>query len=330
MGLARPKTKAQQATRSTSSEQAATRHEHAGEAITLADALDRWYTSLRAGTSVKSERTIAAYRYGTDKLLAHVGATRSVQAVQAEDIEALLAALKARGLSDGGRAVVYRPVKSFFRWAVKRGLVTKSPVEDVVAPRPAAKPIAFVTEEEWAAILATTITRSRWAFRAWRDRAILLMLATTGARLSEVATLRLSDVDVVARTILVKGKGDKDRVLPLLDDAYAALDVYLKDHRPRSPFASTTDALWLASRGPLTSNGVAQMVAERGRDAGVKRRVHPHELRHRAIAGWLRAGMPQPLVMALSGHSTPAMLTRYGAHTRQEDAMAFLRGLGAA
>jgi integrase len=71
-------------------------------------------------------------------------------------------------------------------------------------------------------------------------------------------------------------------------------------------------------------------VAERGKEAGLTRRVHPHELRHRFVAKALAGGMPGPLVMALSGHSTPSMLNRYGAHTRSEDAMAFLRGMAAA
>jgi site-specific recombinase XerD len=325
VALTRPKTKA--ATRSSTNEQTATRSTSSEQTVTLAEALDRWYTSLAAGESVKSPKTLKAYRYGTDKLVAAVGATRYLHSVQAEDVEALLAELKARGITPGGRALVFRPIRTFFRWCVKRGLLASSPVEGMVAPKAPATPVEFVTDAEFAAILATTETRSRWAFRAYRDRAILLMLATTGARLSEVADLKLSDLDLAGQRFIVKGKGGKDRVLPLLPDTLAALQRYLDDHRPRSPFSGITDALWLAPRGALTSNGIAQLVAERGKAAGLKRRVHPHELRHRAIAGWLRQGMPDSLVMALSGHSTHAMLNRYGAHTRQEDAIAMLRGL---
>ena len=337
MGLARPQTKAQQAaTRNVGSEQAdhsVTNGQTApngADGITLAEALDRWYTSMAAGESVKSPRTITAYQYGTDKLVHSVGSERLLAAITAEDVEALLADLKARGITPGGRALVFRPIRTFFRWAVGRKLLSSSPVEGMAAPKAPAAPVEFVTDAEFERIVKTTEHRTRWAFRARRDRAILLMLATTGARLSEVADLKVGDIDLSGQRFVVHGKGGKDRILPLLPEALAALDAYLTLERPRSPFSGATDALWLAPKGALTSNGIAQLVAQRGKAAGLKRRIHPHELRHRAIAGWLRAGMPDSLVMALSGHSTHAMLARYGAHTRQEDAISMLRGLSGA
>ena len=176
MGLARPQTKAQQAaTRSDQSEQTATRSETSeqtarsrADGITLADALDRWYTSMAAGETVKSPRTIAAYRYGTDKLLNRLGATRSLGNVQAEDIEGLLADLKARGITPGGRALVFRPIRTFMRWCVRRGLLANSPVEGMAAPKAPATPVEFVTDAEFAAILKTTEHQTRWAFRARR------------------------------------------------------------------------------------------------------------------------------------------------------------------
>ena len=74
MGLARPKTKAEQtATRSPGNEQSATHSKSNGQGVTLGKALTDWYTSLRAGTRVKSERTIRVYQYGTDKLVHSVG-----------------------------------------------------------------------------------------------------------------------------------------------------------------------------------------------------------------------------------------------------------------
>lgn len=298
------------------------------DGITLGAALARWYDHLETSERIKSARTIDAYRYGVGFLTQHLNAEFPLADVRPEDIERLLADLKRAGKSDGGRALVYRPIRTFFRWCVDRRLLTESPAERVKAPKVPVAPVEFVTDAEFAAILKTTEHRTRWAFRARRDRAILLMLATTGARLSEVTDLRLQDVDLTSSTFRVMGKGGKARVLPLLPDVQAALSDYLRLERPRSGY-SGTEALWLAPRGALQSNGLAQMVAERGRLAGVKRRVHPHELRHRFVAQALAGGMPDTLVMALSGHSTPSMLQRYGAHTRSEDAMAFLRAMKA-
>jgi integrase/recombinase XerC len=322
MALTRPLTKKQQAaTTSTPFAQSPT------TGITLSDAVERWTTHLHASDRIGSQRTIDAYLYGLGKLVHFLGGHRTLLSICAEDIEGLMAALKAAGQSPGGRAVVFRPIRTFFRWAVDRGLVSISPVEKVAAPVVKAQPLVFVTDDELAAILRTTVTRSRWAFRARRDRAILLMLATTGARLSEVANLTVPAIDLESWQFTVHGKGGKDRVLPVLPEPAEALTAYLRMERPRSPYSGTTDALWLSSRGELTPSGIAQLVAERGYEAGIKRRVHPHELRHRFVAKALSGGMPGPLVMALSGHSTPSMLNRYGAHTRSEDAMNFLRGM---
>lgn len=299
--------------------------------LTLGDALDQWDTYLRGSDRIGSPRTIDSYRYGTGKLAARLGDVFPLAEVIPQHIEALMADLKASGMAPGGRMGVYRPIRTFFRWCVKRELLTVSPAEKVEAPKVRVQPVEFVTDDEWKAILATCQTRSRWAFRPRRDLAILQVLGTTGARVSEVAGLTLGDVELsgAAGQFIVHGKGGKDRLLPLLPEAATALNAYLTFERLRSPFSGASDRIWLTSRGPLTANGIAQMVAERGKAAGIARRVHPHELRHRFVAGALRDGMPGPLVMALSGHSTPSMLNRYGAFNRSQDAMDMLRELHA-
>jgi site-specific recombinase XerD len=146
-----------------------------------------------------------------------------------------MAALKAAGQSPGGRAVVYRPIRTFFRWCVARELLQVSPAEKVAPPIVKAQPLVFVTDDEFDRILKTTVTRSRWAFRARCDRAILLMLTTTGARLSEVAEVRVHDLELDSGTFTVHGRGGKDRALPMLPDAREALTTYLRLERPRNP-----------------------------------------------------------------------------------------------
>src|SRR5262245_15067378 len=76
----------------------------------LGDALDRWYVHLNASDRIGSPRTIQSYRYGTAKLIDHVGSSRSLDTVSTEDLEALFASLKQGGLAPGARAAVYRPV----------------------------------------------------------------------------------------------------------------------------------------------------------------------------------------------------------------------------
>ncbi len=292
--------------------------------ITLSTALDRWYTSLAASDSIGSPRTIQAYRYGTDKFADSVGSHRALADITTEDIEALLGALKAGGMSTGGRAVVYRPVRTFFRWCVKRGLLDVSPVEAVAAPKAVQQPVEFVSDAEWAAIIATTEAGRRKPKPGdLRDRALLLFMASTGARVSEVAAMRLGDIRLIdgKRRVLVHGKGGRDRFLPVVGEAAEAMDTYLARGRKGYALSTLSDALWLAPRGALTSNGIAQLLAERGWSSGLTRRVHPHELRHRFVARALDKGLPIPFITSLTGHTTPAMVNRvYGTHQRAEKA----------
>ena len=294
---------------------------------TLGSAREAWMRSLQVGG--KSKYTLASYAYGLDKLGALVGEGTLLANVSTEDCEAALLAAKDAGLSVSSQSAIFRPLRTFFGWCVTRRLLDHSPMDGVSAPKVVVQPVEFVDDDEWKRLLATTVERSRHAFRARRDRAILLMLGTTGARLSEVGNLEVDDVDLALDVLTVHGKGGKDRLLPLLPDAKTALTAYLRMERPRSPHKGL-GALWLAPKGAMGASGIAQMVAARGEQAGIAHRVHPHELRHRFVARALRAGMPAPLVMAVSGHTTPSMLNRYGAYTRSQDAMAALRELSAA
>jgi len=111
--------------------------------ITLGAALSRWHTHLQASDRIGSQRTIDAYLYGVRFLADSVGSHRPLADVTTEDIEALLGSLKRAGKSAGGRAVVFRPIRTFFRWCVARDLLDRSPAERVGAPKAPATPVEF-------------------------------------------------------------------------------------------------------------------------------------------------------------------------------------------
>lgn len=294
------------------------------DSLTLADAAQLWERSLKAAD--KSPRTITAYRYAIDKLIAHVG-TRSIDAIKRADHEALMSSLQDQGLSAASRVAVYRPLRTFWKWALAHPdvPVAGDPMEGMQLPRVPETIVEFVSDDELRQILATCRPKSRHAYRAHRDEAILRVLSCSGARLAEVTNLRLEDVDLVGQALRVVGKGRRERWVPLDEGALTAIKRYVERERPRSPFAKSTDRLWLSSGGPMTPSGIAQMFAERGKAAGIARRVHPHELRHRFVATTLKAGLSEGDVMALTGHRSRSMLDRYGAHTRSARAQAAYR-----
>jgi integrase len=140
------------------------------------------------------------------------------------------------------------------------------------------------------------------------------VFTATGIRLSELAGLRCSDVDLWQREITVRGKGGKDRIVKIGHQAARSLDRYI---RARSRHAQAwRPQLWLGTgnREPLTAAGIYQMIARRGRQCGVD--AYPHRFRHHFSHTWLDRGGPEGDLMELNGWTSPQMLRRYGASAR--------------
>lgn len=288
--------------------------------ITLCDAIMLWQAEKVAANL--SPRTIEQYAYALRVVCDHMGDV-SLTGLTRERITGLIADLFRRGWKATSVSTIHRPLRTFCRWAVKRGYLATSPIEDLPVVVPF-EPPKFPTPADLSKVLATCAIRSPHAFRARRDAAIIRIMASTGLRLAEVAGMTLQDVRLEAvATITVLGKGRKVRAVPLDEPTRDALVAYLSRERPRSSFAGT-DAVWLAPRGPMTASGIFQMVQGRGVAAGVP--LHPHSLRHYAADSMLRSGMSEGDVMQIGGWSTRSMLSRYGSALASERAQAaFLR-----
>jgi integrase len=257
--------------------------------------------------------------YAAGKLVVALGADKPLAAITVEDMEAMFASLGE--LKPATRSIIFRTLTTFWKWTVTRGYVERSPMEGMDRqPVPETK-VAFPSDPEMRRILATCRSRSQHAYRAHRDEAIIRLLAATGCRLSEVAELKVRDVDLLSQTVTVMGKGSgngkRERTVPFDDVTAEALRVYIARERPRSPFVDAA-RLWLGPKGPMTDSGIAQLFAARCAEAGVQ--SHVHALRHRFVANMLRAGLPEPYVMALTGHTSPSMMVRYGKFKVAENA----------
>jgi integrase/recombinase XerD len=211
----------------------------------------------------------------------------------------------------------YRALQQYFRW-----LAAEDRLPDPMArlhPPPVSQKLVPVFTGEELATLEQACTGRTFAQR--RDTAIIAVFKATGIRLSELASIRYhpddpqrGDVDLLQREITVRGKGGKDRIVRIGHQAARSLDRYL---RARSRHAQAwRPQLWLGvnNREPLTANGIYQMIARRGRQAGVA--VHPHRFRHHFSHTWLDRGGPEGDLMELNGWASPQMLRRYGASAR--------------
>ncbi len=209
------------------------------------------------------------------------------------------------GSTSAARTVV--AVRGFHKFAVRDGLSTVDPAAAVKPPAPAkrlpkALPLADVEAIlEAAGAAGTTL--------AMRDRALLELLYGTGARISEAVGLDVDDLDLEQGTVLLRGKGGKERVVPVGSFARTAVDAYLVRGRPELVSAGSGrgpgGALFLNARGGRLSRQSAWTVLVKAAErAGVHRDVSPHTLRHSFATHLLDGGADVRVVQELLGHAS--------------------------
>ena len=216
-------------------------------------------------------------------------------------------------------------LRSFFRFAVREGMITQNPAKLVSTPSiPRRLPSVLTAEEinrflDWMNALepkADSRTDPKQARRLLlRDRAIFELLYGSGLRVSELTGLNLADIDQQEQSLRVRGKGNKERVVPYGTKAVAALEAYwpareelIKEGGGRA----RRDAVFLNGRGGrLTERSVARLVKSYARQAEIQWNLHPHSLRHAFATHLLADGADLRAIQELLGHSSLSTTQRY-------------------
>ena len=206
------------------------------------------------------------------------------------------------GATSAARTVV--AVRGFHKFAVRDGLVTTDPAAAVKPPTPAKRlPKALPLADVEAILEASGAAGTTLSLR---DRALLEVLYGTGARISEAVGLDVDDLDLTDGTVRLRGKGSKERIVPVGSYARAAVDAYLVRGRPELVATGAgTPALVLNARGGRLSRQSAWPVLVKAADrAGVTRDVSPHTLRHSFATHLLDGGADVRVVQELLGHAS--------------------------
>jgi integrase/recombinase XerD len=207
-------------------------------------------------------------------------------------------------LSAGSAARTVVAVRGFHRFAVREGLAAADPSAAVRPPAPAKRLPKALALSDIERILDAA--GSAGTSLAIRDRALLEMLYGTGARISEAVGLDVDDLDPTQGTVLLRGKGSKQRIVPVGSYARQAVDTYLVRGRPALSGAGRgTPALFLNARGGRLSRQSAWAVlAKAAERAGVTAEVSPHTLRHSFATHLLDGGADVRVVQELLGHAS--------------------------
>jgi site-specific recombinase XerD len=274
----------------------------------LASSLRLYERSLRAAN--RAESTVYKYLLAAQQLiefLAASGMPATATGVRREHIEAFLVDVM-RHHKASTAATRYQALRVFFRFLVEEGEIAESPMRNIKPPAIPERETPVLDDTALRALIATCTSKT---FDDRRDDAILRLFIDTGMRLSELANLRVNDLNFDQDVALVLGKGRRERACPFGNKTAMSIERYLRERRKRPTHG---DALWLGLKGPMTPSGVRQMVQRRATQAGLGP-VHPHQLRHTFAHAWLASGGNEQDLMRLVGWRSRTMLTRYAAST---------------
>ncbi|PSL53194.1 integrase/recombinase XerD [Saccharothrix carnea] len=212
-----------------------------------------------------------------------------------------LATLRESGLAASSAARTLVAVRGLHKFAHLEGLTAHDPARAVHPPSPPRRLPKALPVDDVLKLLESGPTETPAHLR---DRALLELLYSTGARISEVVGLDVDDVDAAERTVLLDGKGGKQRVVPVGRPALEALDAYLVRARP-SLAKRGTPALFLNARGGRLSRQTAWHVLKTAAErAGIGAEVSPHTLRHSFATHLLEGGADVRVVQELLGHAS--------------------------
>lgn len=263
-----------------------------------------------------SRYTLRNYRTDLSDLSRYLEQTEGIDllAMDRQTFRRYLAGIREGGIVTASLTRKVSTARGFYRFLVREGRLKINPLAGVHAPKRERRLPSILTKQDLAALIEAADEPTP---QGLRNRAILELMYAAGVRLSEVVGLDLRHLDLGERSLLVRGKGNKERIALVGAPAEEALRRYLTQGRPR--LAASAEAALFVNRdgGRLSGRSVQQMVRRHALRAGLDQRVFPHLLRHSFATHLLDGGAELRVVQELLGHAS-ASTTQIYTHVTEE------------
>ena len=261
-----------------------------------------------------SEHTVSAYHLDLMGFYAYLGGPEEVETITGDQIRSFVVSLHGKNSSTTvGRKL--SALRTFFRLMVRYDVIKEDPVSGIAGPKAGRSIPVFLTVDETFALLETPGSGDRFAVR---DRAILELLYSAGLRVSELVSRNFDDLDFAGEVLRVRGKGDRERLVPVGTPALEAIRSWLPQRsqlmKARAGRGRIVEkhCLFLNGRGGrLSSRSVERIVKSYGVRAGISQIVTPHALRHSFATHLLEMGADLRSVQELLGHASLSTTQRY-------------------
>ena len=248
-----------------------------------------------------SQNTLEAYRHDLRFLLEYAEQNDLVLTqMKLENLENFSAGLHDRGISVRSQARILSGVRSFYRFLLLDDYIQDDPTELLESPQIGQHLPEYLTVEE-VDMMEKAIDLSKW--EGQRNKAIIETLFSCGLRVSELVNLKKSDMFEQEKFIRVVGKGDKERLVPISEKALQEINFWYLDRNLMKIKPGEEDYVFLNRRGAhLTRTMILIMIKNTALDAGIKKTISPHTLRHSFATALLKGGADLRVIQALLGH----------------------------
>lgn len=249
------------------------------------------------------QNTVDAYLSDVNKLVDFLGGDDKALEATLEELRAFLASLADVGINARSQARIISSLRSFYAFLKLDGFIESDPAELLRSPKIGMRLPDVLTLQEIDDIINAVDLSKR---EGQRNRAILEVLYSCGLRVSEVCSLRLSDLYLDEGFIRVTGKGDKQRLVPISDRAVAELEAYFVDRNMIPIKKGYEDFVFISERlkKPLSRIMVFHFIKELVGLVGIKKSVSPHTFRHSFATHLLEGGANLRVIQAMLGHES--------------------------